>query len=73
MSATPSRHRLNEYAAPVVEQAINQLIQVTKLEQVNEKIHDLTQLVFTHLQEFLSGYGIALDTVKVLCGRVTSA
>jgi membrane protease subunit (stomatin/prohibitin family) len=57
---------INEYAGPVVEQAINQLIQVTALEQVNEKIHDLTELVRTHLSEFLQGYGITLDTVKVL-------
>ncbi len=57
---------LNAYAGPVVEQAINQLIQVTPLEQVNEKIHDLTALVYSHLQEFLAVYGITLNTVKVL-------
>jgi len=57
---------VNSYAGPVVEQAINQLIQVTPLEQVNEKIHDLTQLVYTRLQQFLAPYGISLDTVKVL-------
>ncbi len=57
---------LNAYAGPVVEQAINQLIQATPLEQVNEKIHDLTELVYGHLQEFLSVYGITLNTVKVL-------
>nr|MDQ2886955.1 hypothetical protein [Chloroflexota bacterium] len=32
----------------------------------NEKIHDLSQIVFQHLQQFLSTYGISLDTVKVL-------
>lgn len=57
---------LNKYAGPVVEQAINQVVQVTPLEQVNEKIHDLTDLVASHLQEFLSVYGITLNTVKVL-------
>jgi membrane protease subunit (stomatin/prohibitin family) len=57
---------VNTYAGPVVEQSINQLIQMTPLESVNEKIHDLTQLVFTHLQEFLSTYGVSLNTVKVL-------
>ena len=57
---------VNYYAGPVVEQAINQLVQVTPLEQVNEKIHDLTELVHGHLQDFLTGYGITLDTVKVL-------
>ena len=45
---------LNAYAGPVVEQAINQLVQVTPLEQVNERIHDITELVRGHLQDFLT-------------------
>lgn len=57
---------VNAYAGPVIEQAVNQLVQITPLESVNEKIHDLSQIVFQHLQQFLSTYGIALDTVKVL-------
>ena len=57
---------LNAYAGPVVEQAVNQLVQVTPLEQVNEKIHDITELVRGHLQDFLSIYGIMLNDVKVL-------
>jgi membrane protease subunit (stomatin/prohibitin family) len=57
---------VNTYAGPVVEQAINQVVQVTPLEQVNEKIHELTQIVHEHLQEFLAVYGITLDMVKVL-------
>lgn len=57
---------VNNYAGPVVEQAINQIVQLTPLERVNEKIHDITDLVHGHLQEFLTGYGITLDTVKVL-------
>src|SRR5437588_658079 len=57
---------VNNYAGPVIEQAINQIIQVTPLEQVNEKIHELTQLVGQHLQQFLASYGIHLDNVKVL-------
>lgn len=57
---------VNNYAGPVVEQAINQVVQVTPLEQVNEKIHELTDIVHEHLQEFLSIYGITLDMVKVL-------
>lgn len=57
---------VNNYAGPVVEQAVNQVVQVTPLEQVNEKIHDLTEIVHGHLQEFLSAYGITLDMVKVL-------
>ena len=57
---------LNAYAGPVVEQSVNQLVQVTPLEQVNERIHDITELVCGHLQDFLSIYGIMLNDVKVL-------
>jgi len=57
---------VNNYAGPVIEQAVNQLVQITPLESVNEKIHDLSQIVFQHLQQFLGTYGIALNTVKVL-------
>jgi hypothetical protein len=57
---------LNAYAGPVVEQAVNQLVQLTPLERVNEKIHEITELVRGHLQDFLSIYGITLNDVKVL-------
>jgi membrane protease subunit (stomatin/prohibitin family) len=57
---------LNNYAGPVVEQAVNQLVQVTPLEQINEKIHEITELVRGHLQDFLSIYGVTLNDVKVL-------
>ncbi len=57
---------VNSYAGPVIEQAVTQLVQITPLESVNEKIHDLSQVVFQHLQQFLATYGIALNTVKVL-------
>lgn len=57
---------VNNYAGPVIEQAINQIVQVTPLEQVNEKIHELTAIVSQHLQAFLAEYGIHLDNVKVL-------
>ena len=67
----PSGHlvttsQVNMYAGPVVEQAINQIVQLTPLETVNEKIHEISQLVHDHLQEFLTVFGITLDTVKVL-------
>jgi membrane protease subunit (stomatin/prohibitin family) len=57
---------LNKYAGPVLEQAVNQIVQVTPLEQVNERIHEITELVRGHLQEFLTIYGITLNDVKVL-------
>jgi membrane protease subunit (stomatin/prohibitin family) len=57
---------VNAYAGPVIEQAVNQLVQITPLEAVNEKIHTLSQVVYQHLQQFLATYGISLDTTKVL-------
>ena len=63
---TLNTQEVNAYAGPVIEQAVNQLVQITPLESVNEKIHDLSQIVFQHLQQFLATYGITLDTVKVL-------
>jgi membrane protease subunit (stomatin/prohibitin family) len=57
---------VNTYAAPVVEQAVNQVVQVSGLEQVNGKIHEITEIVKTHLQAFLSTYGITLNDLKVL-------
>jgi membrane protease subunit (stomatin/prohibitin family) len=57
---------VDNYAGPVVEQSINQIVQTTPFEKVNEHIHELTETVGGHLQQFLSGYGIKLDTIKVL-------
>jgi membrane protease subunit (stomatin/prohibitin family) len=58
--------QINTYATPVVEQAINQVVQVTPLERVNEKIHDITEMVHAHLADFLKVFGVTLDMVKVL-------
>jgi len=63
---TINTQEINAYAGPVIEQAVNQLVQVTPLESVNERIQDLSQIVHQHLQHFLAAYGITLDTVKVL-------
>lgn len=57
---------VNAYAGPVIEQAVNQVVQVTPLERVNEKIQTITQLVHDHLQSFLQVFGLTVDTVKVL-------
>jgi len=57
---------VDNYAGPVVEQSINQIVQTTPFEKVNERIHELTETVGGHLQQFLTGYGIKLDTIKVL-------
>ena len=57
---------LNAYAGPVIEQSINQIVQLTPLERVNEKIMVITQLVHDHLQDFVKVFGITVDTVKVL-------
>ena len=57
---------VNAYAGPVIEQAVNQIVQCTPLEQVNEKIQDITDLVHGKLADFLKAYGISLNSVKVL-------
>ncbi|HTV62342.1 MAG TPA: SPFH domain-containing protein [Verrucomicrobiae bacterium] len=54
------------YAGPVVEQAINQVVQVTPMEKVNEKIHEIVELVKGHLGGFLDVYGITLNDAKLL-------
>ena len=57
---------VDKYAGPVVEQAINKIVQLTKLEEVNQKIHEIGDEVHRELADFLSGYGITLDMVKVV-------
>src|SRR5205814_325424 len=56
---------INAYAGPVIEEAVNQLLLITPLEQVSSTIQELSQLVYQRLQPFLVGYGITLDMVKV--------
>ena len=55
-----------DYAGPVVEQAINQIVQVTPMEKINEHIHEIVELVKQHLADFLGVYGITLNDAKVL-------
>jgi len=55
-----------DYAGPAIEQAINQIIQVTKMENVNERIGDVREAVKAHLTDFLKVYGIMLNDLKVL-------
>ncbi|GGF03091.1 hypothetical protein GCM10011611_05780 [Aliidongia dinghuensis] len=55
-----------QYAGPVVEQAVNQVIQVTPLEAVNEHIHEISELVKEHLGSFLKIYGLHLNDLKLL-------
>jgi len=55
-----------DYAGPAIEQAINQVVQVTKMELINEHIAEIRELVKGHLAEFLRTYGITLNDLKVL-------
>jgi membrane protease subunit (stomatin/prohibitin family) len=55
-----------DYAGPAIEQSINQIIQVTKMEDINEHIQEVRELVKNHLAEFLKVYGITLNDLKVL-------
>ena len=55
-----------DYAGPAIEQAVNQVVQVTKMEDINEHIAEIRELVKGHLSEFLKIYGITLNDLKVL-------
>src|ERR1700742_3742961 len=55
-----------DYAGPAIEQAINQVVQVTKMEQINEHIAEVRELVKGHLADFLKTYGITLNDLKIL-------
>jgi membrane protease subunit (stomatin/prohibitin family) len=55
-----------DYAGPAIEQAINQVVQVTKMEDINEHISEIRELVKGHLADFLKTYGITLNDLKVL-------
>ena len=55
-----------DYAGPAIEQAINQVVQVTKLENINEHINELREGVKAHLSDFLRTYGITLNDLKIL-------
>jgi membrane protease subunit (stomatin/prohibitin family) len=55
-----------DYAGPAIEQAINQIVQVTKMENINEHISEIRESVKTHLTEFLKAFGIMLNDLKVL-------
>jgi len=55
-----------DYAGPAIEQAINQIVQVTKMEHINEHITGIRESVKAHLSDFLATYGIMLNDLKVL-------
>jgi membrane protease subunit (stomatin/prohibitin family) len=55
-----------DYAGPAIEQAINQVVQVTKMENINEHITEIREAVKAHLTDFLRVYGITLNDLKVL-------
>jgi membrane protease subunit (stomatin/prohibitin family) len=55
-----------DYAGPAIEQSINQIVQVTKMEHINERIFEIREAVKGHLTEFLATFGILLNDLKVL-------
>ena len=55
-----------DYAGPAIEQAINQIVQVTRMEEINEHITEIRESVKSHLTDFLKVYGILLNDLKVL-------
>jgi membrane protease subunit (stomatin/prohibitin family) len=63
---TIDTNEIADYAGPAIEQAINQVVQVTKMENINEHIQDIREGVKGHLTDFLKVYGIMLNDLKVL-------
>jgi membrane protease subunit (stomatin/prohibitin family) len=63
---TIDTREVSEYAGPAIEQSINQVVQVTKMEDINEHINDVRELVKNHLSDFLKIYGITLNDLKIL-------
>src|SRR5581483_8576941 len=57
---------LGHYVAPVIEQAINEPVQLTPLQQVSARMQGITEAVRERAQNFLSGYGVTLSDVKLL-------
>lgn len=55
-----------DYAGPAIEQAINQIVQVTKMEDINAHISEIRESVKSHLTDFLRIFGITLNDLKVL-------
>ena len=55
-----------DYAGPAIEQAINQVVQVTRMENINEHIQEVREGVKAHLTDFLKVYGIMLNDLKIL-------
>ena len=55
-----------DYAGPAIEQSINQVVQITKMEEINEHISEIREAVKGHLTDFLRTYGIMLNDLKVL-------
>ena len=65
-SHTITTDEVASYAGPVIEQAVNQIIQVTPMESINEHIHEIVELCKQHLSDFLGVYGILLNDLKIL-------
>ena len=63
---TIDTREIADYAGPAIEQAINQVVQVTKMEEINEHIFEIRENVKTHLTDFLKVYGILLNDLKIL-------
>ncbi len=63
---TIDTREIADYAGPAIEQAINQVVQVTRMEEINEHIFDIRENVKSHLTDFLKVYGILLNDLKIL-------
>ena len=62
---TIDTREIADYAGPAIEQAINQVVQVTKMEEINEHIFEIRKRQNPSLG-FLKVYGILLNDLKIL-------
>jgi hypothetical protein len=52
-----------DYAGPAIEQSINQIVQITPMERINERIYEIREAVKGHLTDFLATFGILLKVL----------
>lgn len=57
---------LAAFAGPVIEQAINQIVQVTPMASINEHINEIVELCKEKLNVFLGNVGVHLNDLKIL-------
>jgi membrane protease subunit (stomatin/prohibitin family) len=56
---------LEQYCIPVITQVMEQILQTTPMDAVSEHVTEIREAIKPELAEFLHGFGIMLDEIKV--------